>query len=59
MTYIWTTAEGDKIPVSCMKDSHLRNAFFFSIRKVWAWCFRVRVLGVEIARRKLASMRRP
>jgi hypothetical protein len=55
MSYIWTTAEGNKIPVSCMKDSHLRNAFYFSLRKLWAWSFRVYVLSVELLRRKITG----
>lgn len=56
MTYIWTTADGDKIPVNKMADSHLHNAFFFSLRKICVWCFNVSILGFEIIRRKFAGI---
>lgn len=47
----WTTAEGDQMWVDEMADSHLRNAFWYSIRKIGFWAYRVLVLGLERMRR--------
>ena len=52
ISHKWTTADGEKMWVDQMADSHLRNAFWYSVRKIGFWAYRVLVLGLErVARR--------